>query len=145
MAETNRAKVKRLEREVRRRDRKIEIMRKENAALLGRALDAERAGRIFSSAYLLLTVRMGLTYGEDVMDKARAKSIGKRLTLPKMGEGGGPALLAKWQSKAMHDGDGNTIIAVGLRDDPDDHKTDAELAAEAQAVAAEKGGGQHDE
>lgn len=131
MHNTEKKKSARLAKEVVRRDRKIEILQKENAALLKRALDAERAGRVLSTSLLRLNIRFGLAYGEDVTDESRGKSIGKRVTLPALTDEEADELLRKWQSKAMKDDKGNVVIAVGLRDDPDDHKTDAELAEEA--------------
>ena len=130
MHKTNKSKAEKLAREVCRRDAKIETLQKENAALLQRALDAERAGRLLSTSLLRLNIRFGLAYGEDVMDEDRGKSIGKRVTLPALADEEADELLRKWQSKAMKDDKGNVVIAVGLRDDPDDHKTDAELAEE---------------
>lgn len=139
MAETNAAKIKRLEKEVRRRDAKIAVMVKERDALLKRAEAAERAGSVLTRAYELLIIRMALRFGDHVMDEERGKSIGRRLRLPFVVDP--DEMLAKWQAKARKDEDAReTVIAVGLRDDPDDHKHDAELEAEAEAYKARKEG-----
>lgn len=132
MAETNANKVKRLQKEVRRRDAKIEVMVKERDALLKRAEAAENASRVMMRAYELLVIRVGLRFGEHVMDEERGKSIGRRLRLPFVDKP--DELLAMWQAKARKDEEAReTVIAVGLRDDPDDHKHDAELEVEAEA------------
>lgn len=139
MAETNANKVKRLEKEVRRRDAKIAVMVKERDALLKRAEAAENASRVMMRAYELLVIRVGLRFGDHVMDEERGKSIGRRLRLPFVDKP--DELLAMWQAKARKDEEAReTVIAVGLRDDPDDHKHDAELEAEAEAYKARKEG-----
>ena len=140
MHDTNKKKYERAEREVRRRDQKIETMRKENKALLDRALAAENALRAEARGFHAVTVRMAFAYGEDVMDEERGKSIGKRLTLPPMD----PAEIVKYEVKGRTDENKNGIIAVGLRDDPDDHKTDAQLAAEAEEHQRETEGEKHE-
>ena len=141
MHNTGKKKAERLAREVRRHERKIEALQQANAALLKRALDAEKAGNLLARTVELLSIRVGLAYGEDVMDEERGKSIGKCLKLPVVDAN---ALLEMWQAKARNDDETHTtIIAVGLRDDPDDHKTDAEL--EAEAAEYQKNGGADNE
>ena len=137
MHKTNKSKAERAQREVRRRDRKIEILQQENAALLKRALDAEKGAMQERYAFQKLTVQMAFAYGEDVMDEERGKSIGKRLTLPAISDDEAK----RWRATGWKNGEGVVQIAVGLRDDPDDHKTDAQLAEEAAAHKAAEGGG----
>ena len=92
-------------------------MSTENAALLQRALDAERAGCLLSASLLRLSIRFGLAYGEDVMGEENGKSTGKRVTLPALSDEEADELLRKWQSKATKDSEGNTIIAVYPREE----------------------------
>ena len=123
-------RAERLAREVRRHERKIDALHRENAAMLERAQKAEKAGRLLGRTVELLLIRVGLAYGEDVTDGGR--SIGKCLRLPR---DDGDELLARWQAKARNAEELDAIVvAVGLRDDPDDCKSDAELAAEAVAA-----------
>ena len=125
-------RAERLARELRRHERKIDALHRENAAMLERAQKAEKAGRLLGRTVELLLIRVGLAYGEDVMDEAREKCVGKCLRLPR---DDCDELLARWQAKARNAEELDAIVvAVGLRDDPDDCKSDAELAAEAVAA-----------
>ena len=125
-------RAERLARELRRHERKIDALHRENAAMLERAQKAEKAGRLLGRTVELLLIRVGLAYGENVMDEAREKCVGKCLRLPR---DDGDELLARWQAKARNAEELDAIVvAVGLRDDPDDCKSDAELAAEAVAA-----------
>ena len=112
--------------------KRIRKMERENADLHIRARKAERGGKLLSRALELLLIRVGLAYGENVMDEAREKCVGKCLRLPR---DNGDELLRLWQAKARNADELDAIVvAVGLRDDPDDCKSDAELAAEAVAA-----------
>lgn len=123
-----------LKRELRRSEYLVNTLRRENAALLKRALDTEKALRLQTAGFHALTVRTAFTYGEDVMDETRGKSIGKRLTLRPMETD--EVLL--YEVKSRRDDDGAAVIAVGLRDDPDDHKHEAELEEERAAYRAQQ-------
>jgi len=142
--EANREKINRLEAEAQERERVIGRLkhRIETQEKVYRECEKERSSaaqdyELMCKSYCALVIRMALAYGEDVMDEERGKSIGKQLRLPFVEDQG--YLLEKWQAKARKDEEAReTVIAVGLRDDPDDHKTDSELAAEAEAYRARK-------
>ena len=110
-------KAERLSYELRRHERKIEALQRENAALQKRAQEAEKAGRLLGRTVELLLIRVGLAYGEDVTEDGR--SIGKCLKLPR---DNGDELLRLWQAKARNAEELDAIVvAVGLRDDPGDY------------------------
>ena len=110
-------KAERLSYELRRHERKIEALQRENAALQQRAQEAEKAGRLLGRTVELLLIRVGLAYGEDVTEDGR--SIGKCLKLPR---DNGDELLRLWQAKARNSDELDAIVvAVGLRDDPGDY------------------------
>ena len=110
-------KAERLSYELRRHERKIEALQRENAALQKRAQEAEKAGRLLGRTVELLLIRVGLAYGEDVTEDGR--SIGKCLRLPR---DNGDELLRLWQAKARNADELDAIVvAVGLRDDPGDY------------------------
>ena len=110
-------KAERLSYELRRHERKIEALQRENAALQKRAQEAEKAGRLLGRTVELLLIRVGLAYGEDVTEDGR--SIGKCLRLPR---DNGDELLRLWQAKARNADELDAIVvAVGLRDDPADY------------------------
>ena len=107
-------KAERLSHELRRHERKITELQRENAALRKRAQEAEKAGRLLGRTVELLLIRVGLAYGEDVTENGR--SIGKCLRLPR---DNGDELLRLWQAKARNADELDAIVvAVGLRDDP---------------------------
>ncbi|MBQ9719251.1 MAG: hypothetical protein IJV64_01005 [Oscillospiraceae bacterium] len=104
--------------------KRIRKMERETADLHIRARKAERGGKLLSRALELLLIRVGLAYGEDVMDEKKGRSIGKCLKLPR---DNGDELLRLWQAKARNADELDAIVvAVGLRDDPEDYKSDAE-------------------
>ena len=110
-------KAERLSHELRRHERKITELQRENAALRKRAQEAEKAGRLLGRTVELLLIRVGLAYGEDVTEDGR--SIGKCLKLPR---DNGDELLRLWQAKARNADELDAIVvAVGLRDDPGDY------------------------
>ena len=110
-------KAERLSHELRRHERKITELQRENAALRKRAEEAEKAGRLLGRTVELLLIRVGLAYGEDVTEDGR--SIGKCLRLPR---DNGDELLRLWQAKARNADELDAIVvAVGLRDDPGDY------------------------
>lgn len=122
---TNEQKAAKLEKKLRRYEKKIEDMQKINAKLTAQVIGAAQV----SNAVDAILIQTALTYGETVKDHATGEEIGKCLTLPpiKVSE-----LLKRYEVHARRDGiDGRYIIGVGLRDDPRDHKSDAERAKEA--------------
>lgn len=142
--EANREKINRLEteaaemkREIGRLVHRIETQKKLYRASEKERLSAVRGYELMCRAYELLIIRVGLRFGDHVMDEERGKNIGRRLRLPFVEKP--DELLAMWQAKARKDEEAReTVIAVGLRDDPDDHKHDAELEAEAEAYRMQK-------
>ena len=128
MSERNRDKVKRLEHELGRYQKKIGELMKVNAQLARRADGVAE----ISMATDALLAQVAIIYGEDVVDEDTGLTIGMRLTLPKFDV---RKVYRQYEVHARKDGD-NYIIGVGLRDDPADSKR--ETAANAPESAQER-------
>lgn len=112
MSERNRDKVKRLERELGRYQKKVGELMKINAQFARRAYGVAE----ISMATDALLAQVAIIYGEDVIDEDTGLTIGMRLTLPKFDV---RKVYRQYEVHARKDGD-NYIIGVGLRDDPCD-------------------------
>lgn len=117
MSMRNRDKIKQLERELGRYEKRCGDLMKLNAQL------SKRANGIveISIATDALLAQVAITYGEDAVDPDTGAVIGKRLTLPKFDA---RETYRKHEVHARSDGE-NYIIGVGLRDDPADSKREA--------------------
>ncbi len=113
MSERNRDKVKRLEHELGRYQKKVGELMKLNAQLSQRAAGVAE----ISIATDALLAQVAIIYGEDVIDEDTGLTIGMRLMLPKFDV---RKVYRQYEVHARRDG-GNYIIGVGLRDDPCDH------------------------
>ena len=114
MSERNRDKVKKLEHELGRYQKKVGDLMKLNAQLSRRA---EGVAEI-SMATDALLAQVALTYGEDVIDEDTGLPIGMRLTLPKFDV---RETYRQYEVHARRDGE-SYVIGVGLRNDPADGK-----------------------
>lgn len=114
MSERNRDKVKRLEHELGRYQKKVGELMKINAQLARRADGVAE----ISMATDALLAQVAIIYGEDVVDEDTGLTIGMRLTLPKFDV---RKVYRQYEVHARKDGD-NYIIGAGLRDDPADGK-----------------------
>lgn len=121
MSERNRDKVKRLEHELGRYQKKVGELMKVNAQL---ARCAEGVAEI-SMATDALLAQVAIIYGEDVIDEDTGLTIGMRLTLPKFDV---RKVYRQYEVHARRDGE-NYIIGVGLRDDPADSKRETAVNA----------------
>lgn len=128
MSERNRDKVKNLEHELGRYQKKVGELMKLNAQLSRRAEGVTE----ISMATDALLAQVALTYGEDVIDEDTGLPIGMRLTLPKFDV---RETYRQYEVHARRD-DGSYIIGVGLRDDPADGKR--ETAGNAAGNAQER-------
>lgn len=117
MSERNRDKVKRLEHELGRYQKKVGELMKLNAQLSKRAAGVSE----ISIATDALLAQVAIAYGEDAVDPDTGAVIGKRLMLPKFDA---RETYRKYEVHARRD-DENYIIGVGLRDDPADSKREA--------------------
>lgn len=120
MSERNRDKIKRLEHELGRYEKKVGDLMKVNAQLAKRAQGVKE----ISMATDALLARLALAYGETATDPDTGKEIGKRLALDAFD------VLDTYREYEVHarkDGD-KYVIGVGLRNDPDDDKREAEAA-----------------
>jgi hypothetical protein len=117
MSERNRDKVKRLEHELGRYQKKVGELMKANAQLARRAAGVAE----ISIATDALLAQVAITYGEDAVDPDTGAVIGKRMTLPKFDA---REIYRKYEVHARRDGE-QYIIGVGLRDDPADRKREA--------------------
>lgn len=122
MSERNRDKVKRLEHELGRYQKKVGELMKANAQLARRA---EGVAEI-SMATDALLAQVAIIYGEDVIDEDTGLTIGMRLTLPKFDV---RKVYRQYEVHARRDGE-NYVIGVGLRDDPADSKTEVNDGAD---------------
>lgn len=113
MSERNRDKVKRLEHELGRYQKKVGELVEANAKLSQRAAGVAE----ISIATDALLAQVAIAYGEDAVDPDTGAVIGKRLMLPKFDA---RETYRKYEVHARRDGE-NYIIGVGLRDDPRDH------------------------
>lgn len=119
---TNKQKLGEMEKELGRWRKHCDDLARQNAALVA---ERERV-RLCSGMLDAVLIRTALSYGEDAVDPDNGKIIGKRLTLPRIDIG---ALMEKYELHARKDGKtGEYIIGVGLRDDPEDHKSETEGA-----------------
>ena len=121
MSERNRDKVKRLEHELGRYQKKVGELMKINAQLARRA---DGVAEISMATDALLT-QVAIVYGEDVIDEDTGLTIGMRLTLPKFDV---RTVYRQYEVHARKDGE-NYIIGVGLRDDPADGKQETAVNA----------------
>lgn len=117
MSERNRDKVKNLEHELGRYQKKVGELMKLNAQLSRRAEGVTE----ISMATDALLAQVALTYGEDVIDEDTGLPIGMRLTLPKFDV---RETYRQYEVHARRD-DGSYIIGVGLRNDPADDKRES--------------------
>ena len=117
MSERNRDKVKRIEHELGRYQKKVGELMKLNAQLSKRAAGVSE----ISIATDALLAQVAIAYGEDAVDPDTGAVIGKRLVLPKFDA---RETYRKYEVHARRD-DENYIIGVGLRDDPADSKREA--------------------
>ena len=122
MSERNRDKVKRLEHELGRYQKKVGELMKINAQLAHRADGVAE----ISMATDALLAQVAIIYGEDVIDEDTGLTIGMRLTLPKFDVRN---IYRQYEVHARRDGE-NYIIGVGLRDDPADSKTEVNDGAD---------------
>lgn len=121
MSERNRDKVKRLEHELGRYQKKVGELMKINAQLARRADGVAE----ISMATDALLAQVAIIYGEDVIDEDTGLTIGMRLTLPKFDV---RKVYRQYEVHARKDGD-NYIIGVGLRDDPADSRQETAVNA----------------
>jgi len=128
MSERNRDKVKNLEHELGRYQKKVGELMKLNAQLSRRAEGVTE----ISMATDALLAQGALTYGEDVIDEDTGLPIGMRLTLPKFDV---RETYRRYEVHARRDGE-SYVIGVGLRDDPADGKR--ETAGNAAGNAQER-------
>ncbi len=131
MSERNRDKVKRLEHELGRYQKKVGELMKANAQLARRA---EGVAEI-SMATDALLAQVAIIYGEDVIDEDTGLTIGMRLTLPKFDV---RKVYRQYEVHARRDGE-NYVIGVGLRDDPADSKRETTANASESAQERSKG------
>lgn len=131
MSERNRDKVKRLEHELGRYQKKVGELMKVNAQLARRA---EGVAEI-SMATDALLAQVAIIYGEDVTDEDTGLTIGMRLTLPKFDV---RKVYRQYEVHARRDGE-NYVIGVGLRDDPADSKRETTANAPESAQERSKG------
>lgn len=130
MSERKRDKVKRVERELGRYQKKVADLTRENARLREdmKGLNQLRA------AFDAWIIQIALAYGEAATDPDTGKEIPRmkvfHLERPKVNP-----LLGKYEIHQRVDEKNMMHIAVGLRDDPDDHKSEAQRAQEAQGGA----------
>lgn len=123
MSERNRDKVKRLEHELGRYQKKVSELMKANAKLHEdiKGLDQLRM------AFDAWIIQIALAYGEAVKDPDTGEDIPRmkalRLERPKVNP-----LLGKYEIHQRVDEKNVMHIAVGLRDDPDDDKRETEAA-----------------
>lgn len=126
---TNKQKIAALEKELRRYEKKVGDLQKINAKLAGEVAAARAGIAQYGSAVDAVLAQTALYYGEAATDPDTGKRIGWRLELPLFKAA---ALLRKYEVHARRDDKRQTyIVGVGLRDDPDDHKSDAQRAEEA--------------
>lgn len=117
MSTRNRDKIKQLEHELGRYEKRCGDLMKLNAQLSRRAAGVAE----ISIATDALLAQVAMAYGEDAVDPDTGAVIGKRLTLPKFDA---RETYRKHEVHARSDGE-NYIIGVGLRDDPADSKREA--------------------
>lgn len=117
MSTRNRDKIKQLEHELGRYEKKVGDLMKVNAQLAKRA----RGVAEISIATDALLAQVAIAYGEDAVDPDTGAVIGKRLMLPKFDA---RETYRKYEVHARRDGE-NYIIGVGLRDDPADGKRES--------------------
>lgn len=117
MSTRNRDKIKHLEHELGRYEKRCGDLMKLNAQLSRRATGVAE----ISIATDALLAQVAMAYGKDAVDPDTGAVIGKRLTLPKFDA---RETYRKHEVHARSDGE-NYIIGVGLRDDPTDGKQEA--------------------
>ena len=127
MSERNRDKVKRVERELGRYQKKVADLTRENARLREDMKGLNQLRMAFDA----WTIQIALAYGEAVKDPDTGEDIPRMKALhlerPKVSP-----LLGQYEIHQRVDEKNVMHIAVGLRDDPDDHKSEAQRAQEAK-------------
>lgn len=123
MSERNRDKVKRLEHELGRYQKKVGELMKANAKLREDIKGLNQLRMAFDA----WIIQIALAYGEAVKDPDTGEDIPRmkalRLERPKVNP-----LLGKYEIHQRVDEKNVMHIAVGLRDDPDDDKRETEAA-----------------
>lgn len=132
MSTRNRDKIKQLEHELGRYEKRCGDLMKLNAQLSRRANGVAE----ISIATDALLAQVAIAYGEDAVDPDTGAVIGKRLTLPKFDA---RETYRKYEVHARKDGE-QYIIGVGLRDDPADNKREATGNAPETAQERSEGG-----
>nr|DAE52905.1 MAG TPA: hypothetical protein [Caudoviricetes sp.] len=117
MSTRNRDKIKQLEHELGRYEKRCGDLMKLNAQLSKRSSGVTE----ISIATDALLAQVAIIYGEDVIDEDTGLTIGMRLTLPKFDV---RKVYRQYEVHARRDGE-NYIIGVGLRDDPADGKRES--------------------
>nr|DAP75356.1 MAG TPA: hypothetical protein [Caudoviricetes sp.] len=112
---TNKQKIAELETKLRRYEKRTGDLQKLNAKLAAQVVGSTQIGKAVDA----ILIQTALTYGEAAIDPDTGEEIGKRLTLPPVDVS---ELLKRYEVHARRDSDGQYIIGVGLRDDPNDHK-----------------------
>ena len=127
MSERNSDKVKRVERELGRYQKKVADLTRENARLREDMKGLNQLRMAFDA----WTIQIALAYGEAVKDPDTGEDIPRMKALhlerPKVSP-----LLGQYEIHQRVDEKNVMHIAVGLRDDPDDHKSEAQRAQEAK-------------
>lgn len=123
MSERNRDKVKRLEHELGRYQKKVGELMEANAKLREDMKGLNQLRMAFDA----WIIQIALTYGEAVKDPDTGEDIPRmkalRLERPKVNP-----LLGEYEIHQRVDEKNVMHIAVGLRDDPDDDKRETEAA-----------------
>lgn len=125
MSERNRDKVKRVKRELGRYQKKVADLTRENARLREDMKGLNQLRMAFDA----WIIQIALAYGEAVKDPDTGEDIPRMKALhlerPKVNP-----LLGEYEIHQRVDEKNVMHIAVGLRDDPDDHKSEAQRAQE---------------
>ena len=126
---TNKQKIAELETKLRRYEKKIEDMQKSNAKLSAELAEIRHADKLRAEMIRAIQIRLALTFGKDVLDPDDGVKIAKELTILPINP---RELLDKYFIMGHIDNrTNNYVIRVGLIDDPNDHKSDAQRAKEA--------------
>lgn len=125
MAATNKEKLKEAEKQIARYQKHCGTLKEENEKLTKRVIEAERGAREIAASVDAIIAQIAIHYGDKAFDPdVPEKQIGYRITVPVIDI---KAITEKYEVHAMKsEKDETYVIAVGLRDDPDDHKRDSE-------------------
>ena len=125
MSERNRDKVKRVERELGRYQKKVADLTQENARLR----EEMKGMNQLRAAFDAWIIQIALAYGDEATDPDTGEDIPRmkvlRLERPKVNP-----LLGKYEIHQRVDEKNMMHIAVGLRDDPADSKTEVNDGAD---------------